>query len=111
PDGRAPQLNIESSVAGTMAGAETLPETTEAQGEGTLNVKVFSVETGRPIRDVQVFVSGLNQQLRTDDEGRLEATVPAGSYSVSLLHPAYSSQTQDAVEIADGQMAELSFNL
>lgn len=111
PDGRSPQLNIESSVAGTIAGAEALPETTEPLGEGILSVKVLSVETGRPVRDVQVFVSGLNQQLRTDDEGRLEATIPAGSYSVSLLHPAYSSQTQDAVEIADGQMAELSFNL
>ncbi len=111
PDGRMPQLNIESSVVGTIAGAEALQEAAEAQGEGVINVKVLSVETNRPVRDVQVFVSGLAQQLRTDDAGYLEVTVPAGNYSVSLLHPAYSSQTQDAVEIADGSTAELAFSL
>lgn len=111
PDRRTPQLNIESSVAGTIAGTAALPEAAEAQGEGTISVKVLSVETDRPVRDVQVFVSGLAQQLRTDDAGHLEVTVPAGNYSVSLLHPAYSSQTQDAVEISDGRTAELSFSL
>src|SRR5690606_4706636 len=69
PDGRTPQLNIESSVTGTIAGTEALPEATEAQGEGIISVTVLSVETGRPVRDVQVFVSGLSQQLRTDDAG------------------------------------------
>lgn len=111
PDGREPQLNIESSVAGTMAGTEALPEETEVFGEGVISVKVLSVETGKPVKDVQIFVSGLQQQLRTDDAGRLEAIIPAGSYSVSLLHPAYSSQTQDAVDITNGQTTELSFNL
>ncbi|HBV20533.1 MAG TPA: TonB-dependent receptor, partial [Nitrosomonas sp.] len=76
-----------------------------------ISVKVLSVETNRPIKDVQVFVSGLRQQLRTDDEGRLEATIPVGSYSVSLLHPAYSSQTQDEVEIINDQTTEIAFNL
>ncbi|PTN12536.1 TonB-dependent receptor [Nitrosomonas aestuarii] len=111
PDGRVPQLNIESSVTGTVAGVEETAEEKIIEGDGVISVKVLSVETNRPVKDVQVFVSGLRQQLRTDDEGRLEATIPVGSYSVSLLHPAYSSQTQDEVEIIINQTTEIAFSL
>ena len=64
---------------------------------------MISAETQKPIKDVQVFLSGSKQKLRTDEQGRITATVPAGSYSVSLLHSAYSSQPQDDVKIENGQ--------
>ncbi len=110
-DGREPLLNIESSATGTLAGAETTAEEPQVKGDGVLNVKIISAETNRPIKDVQVFVSGLRQQLRTDDSGQLKATIPTGSYSVSLLHPAYSSQTQENVEISPDQTTDLAFTL
>ena len=111
PDGREPQLNIESSVTGTMAGADAVAEKPVVEGDGLMSVKVISIETNRPIKDVQVFVSGLQQQFRTNDEGLLQAEIPVGSYSVSLLHPAFSSQTQDAVEITRDETTELAFSL
>ncbi|SFL97966.1 TonB-dependent receptor [Nitrosomonas communis] len=110
-DGREPLLNIESSVAGTIAGSEAPGEKPPVEGDGVMTVKVLSVETNKPIKDVQIFVSGLRQQLRTDEQGRLEASIPVGTYSVSLLHPAYSSQTQDEIKITKDQTTELSFNL
>ncbi|MCB1950099.1 MAG: TonB-dependent receptor [Burkholderiales bacterium] len=111
PDGREPLLNIESSATGTMAGADALDQMEQVEGDGRISVQVLSAETNRPVRDVQVFVSGLRQQLRTDEKGHMEATIPIGNYSVSLLHPAYSSQTQDGVEISLDQTTELSFTL
>ncbi|SDY51969.1 TonB-dependent receptor domain-containing protein [Nitrosomonas sp. Nm33] len=111
PDGREPLLNIESSVAGTIAGSEAPTEKPPVEGDGVMTVKVRSVETNKPIKDVQIFVSGLRQQLRTNEQGQLEASIPVGTYSVSLLHPAYSSQTQDEIKITKDQTTELSFNL
>lgn len=108
---KKPLLNIESSAAGTLAGTDAAVAGTGEQGEGVISVQVLSMETQKPLKDVQVFLSGLKEKLRTDGQGRVTATVPAGSYSVSLLHSAYSSQTQDDVQIADHQTTELSFKL
>lgn len=108
---KKPLLNIESSVAGTIAGSDAAAEAKRDQGEGTVTVQVLSVETQKPIKDVQVFLSGSKQKLRTDEQGRVTATVPAGSYSISLLHSAYSSQTQDEVKIENAQTTDLSFKL
>ncbi|MBY0474007.1 MAG: TonB-dependent receptor [Nitrosomonas sp.] len=108
---KKPLLNIESSVTGTMAGVDAAASKPQDQGEGAIAVQVISAETQKPLKDVQVFLSGSTQKLRTDEQGRVTATVPAGSYSISLLHSAYSSQTQDDVKITDEKTTELSFKL
>ncbi|MDO8894238.1 MAG: TonB-dependent receptor [Nitrosomonas sp.] len=110
PNKKEPLLNIESSLSGII-GPDIAAEKPRDQGEGTVNVQVISAETQKPIKDVQVFLSGSKQKLRTDEQGRIIATVPAGSYSVSLLHNAYSSQTQDDVKIENAQTTDLSFKL
>ncbi|WP_293007647.1 TonB-dependent receptor [Nitrosomonas sp.] len=108
---KKPLLNVESSVTGTMAGVDATASKPQDQGEGAIAVQVISAETQKPLKDVQVFLSGSTQKLRTDEQGRVTATVPAGSYSISLLHSAYSSQTQDDVKITDEKTTELSFKL
>lgn len=110
PNKKKPLLNIESSLSGII-GPDIAAEKPRDQGEGIVNVQVISAETKKPVKDVQVFLSGSKQKLRTDEQGRISATVPAGSYSVSLLHSAYSSQTQDDVKIENGQNTDLSFKL
>lgn len=107
---KKPLLNIESSVAGTLAGSVAGEERRD-QGEGTISVQVISAETQKPVKDVQVFLSGLKEKFRTDEQGQITTTVPAGSYSVSLLHNAYSSQTLDDVRIEQDQNTPLSFKL
>ncbi len=110
PGKKKPLLNIESSVTGTMAGA-VAGEPKRDQGEGTITVQVLSAETQKPVKDAQVFLSGLKERFRTDDQGRISATVPAGSYSISLLHNAYSSQTMDEVVVAKDQNTPVDFKL
>ncbi len=109
--GDEPLLNIESSITGAMVGTEPAAEKSEEQGNGTIMTKVLSVESGKPIKDVQVIISGLQERLRTDDQGQVSVDIPVGNYSVSLLHPAYSSQTQDNIQITKEQNTELSFKL
>lgn len=110
-DGRKPILNIESSVSGTMAGSEAAVEETQEQGNGVFITQILSTETKKPVKDVQVFLSGFKQKLRTDEQGRVKAEIPVGTYSVSVLHPAYSSQTKEEVKIVKDQDTELNFNL
>ncbi len=110
-DDRKPLLNIESSVVGTMAGADEVSDKPREQGNGRITAQILSAETGRPVKDVQVFISGLTDRLRTDEDGQVTANIPVGSYSVSLLHSAYSSQTQDEVQINKDQNTELRFKL
>ncbi len=110
-DGRKPLLNIESSVSGTLAGSEAAAEEVQEQGNGVFITQILSTETKKPVKDVQVFLSGLKQRLRTDDQGRITTEIPAGTYSVSVLHPAYSSQTKEEVKIVKNQDTELNFNL
>lgn len=109
--GQEPLLNIESSVSGTLAGTDIATETPQEKGNGTIIAEILSIETGKPIKDVQVFISGLKERFRTDDQGQITADIPVGHYSVSLLHPAYSSQTQDEVKVAKDQNTKLSFKL
>ena len=111
PNKKKPLLNIESSVTGTMAGPDTSTEAAREQGEGTITMQVLSAETRKPVKDVQVFLSGLKEKLRTNEQGQVTATIPAGSYSVSLMHNAYSSQTQDDVKIQNAQTTDLVFKL
>ena len=104
-------LNIESSEAGVLASTDKAPVAAEPAGEGTIVAQVISAETQKPIKDVQLFISGLNQRFRTDDQGRVQINIPIGAYSVSLLHSAYNSQTRDSVEINKDQLTELKFSL
>jgi len=108
---KKPLLNIESSAAGTLAGADGNTTVKRDLGNGLLRLQVVSAETGKPVKDVQVFLSGLKDKFRTDEQGMLSATVPVGSYSVSLLHSAYSSQTQDEVKIENDHKTNLNFKL
>ncbi|MBA3756823.1 MAG: carboxypeptidase regulatory-like domain-containing protein, partial [Nitrosomonas sp.] len=111
PSKKKPLLNIESSLAGTVAGTDAASVANQGQGEGTITVQVVSAETGKSIKDVQIFLSGSKEKLRTDEQGKVTATVPAGNYSISLLHSAFSSQTQDEVKIENAQTTDLNFKL
>ena len=62
-DGRKPLLNIESSVTGTLAGLDAAAEEDQEQGEGIFIAQILSTETKKPVKDVQVFLSGLQQRL------------------------------------------------
>ena len=61
-NGRKPLLNIESSAAGTIAGPEAGTEDEQEKGEGIFITQILSTETNKPVKDVQVFLSGLQQR-------------------------------------------------
>ncbi|MDT8438635.1 MAG: TonB-dependent receptor [Wenzhouxiangellaceae bacterium] len=112
-DERRAMVSVESSLgvdrveygqpAETIAPAEA--------GSGLLRGRVVSTEDGRPIAGARVFVSGTPVDVRTDDDGRFETEVPAGDYSVSVLHAEFATRTIDGVAIAADETTERNFEL
>jgi outer membrane receptor protein involved in Fe transport len=103
--GAAPKVDIQASGARekflTMAGGQG-----EQSGDpGTLQGRVLSAETGEPVAGARVFVSGTPVDAQTDEEGRFQAQLPAGTYSLSVIHGDYSTQTKDQITVLADQTA------
>ena len=108
-----PVLHIESNIAaGTAIGgsAEDMIKA-EKLGEGYITATVISAETNKPVKDVQVFLSGLSERYRTNARGKFKAKVPVREYSISLLHSAFTTQTKDKVAVTKDQTIDLQFKL
>lgn len=101
PDGDAPGQGGDSGSA-QVAGA-TEP--------GTLTGQVVSIEDGRPIAGARIFISGTPLDLRTDEEGRYEVVINAGSYSMSVLSSDFATRTTDDVEVVAHESREQNFEL
>jgi len=82
-----------------------------AAGEGVLTGRVVSTEDGAPVENARVFVSGTPIEVRTDADGQFRADVPAGDYSISVLHAEFATRTIDGVTIAADEETRREFEL
>ncbi len=108
-----PVLHIESNIAADAAIGGSAEDMIKAEklGEGYITAIVVSAETNKPVKDVQVFLSGLSERYRTNAQGKFKAKVPVREYSISLLHSAFNTQTKDKVAVTKEQTTDLSFKL
>jgi hypothetical protein len=93
-----PQVLLESSrgaAVGTAAVAAV-----DAGPPGRLAGRITSAEDGKPVANARIFVSGTPVDVRTDAEGRFEASLPPGDYSISVVAPNFAATTVDGVAIA-----------
>jgi len=111
PDRRA-MVSLESSLGVDRVEYGDEVTTTDGQaGSGVLGGRVVSTEDGAPVAGARIFISGTPIELRTDEQGRFEADVPAGRYSVSVLHAEFATRTVEGVEIAADSRTERDFQL
>ncbi len=107
--GAEADVDIESS-AGTRhltAAQDGVPGSATA----TISGHIYSLEGGKPIRGVRIFLSGIRQEIRTDEEGHFSVRVPPGEYSLSVVHPEYSTQTRTGLKLADGGSETIELEL
>ncbi len=107
--GKPPSVHILGN--GTEPGAAPSKATLSGQPPAILSGTVTSAEDGRPIPGVQVYITGLTRALRTDDQGRYQASLAAGEYALSLLHPRYATQTSGQITLGAGIRVEKNFQL
>lgn len=78
---------------------------------GTLRGTVIGVEDGEPIAGATIIFRGVDFETTTNDEGVFEADIPRGEYSFSVIHPDFSTQTQDGIQIVADQTTEVEISL
>lgn len=98
---------------------EALAEQTSNEGEsaaavadpGTISGVLTSSDDGSPIEGARVFISGIAEQVRSGEEGRFSIEVPAGVYSISVLHSGFNTLTRDDLEVVARGTAEVALGL
>lgn len=103
----APSISVESSTGSST----TLSAEPQLGEPGRLSGRIVNADDGKPIVGARVFVSGTPIDLSTDADGRFSAELPPGSYSISVLAPAFATQTLDAVEIQSKDTTERAIEL
>ncbi|NOX75491.1 MAG: outer membrane beta-barrel protein [Gammaproteobacteria bacterium] len=104
-DGPA-RVTVESSHQGRKMKPTGDTDTDEDTGDNTaltasarIEGVVTSLQGGNPVPGAEVFISGIAQQLRTDDEGHFLMQVTPGLYSLSVMHPNFSTQVFDEFSV------------
>ncbi len=111
-DGSDPELDLELPEMPERPIAEApVLSADRARGKGRIAGRVLSAEKNESIAGARVFVRGTTLDLVTDRDGRFSAEVLEGSYSLSVIHPKFSTRTIDNIEVLSGLVAERTIEL
>ena len=118
-EGEKAALDIENSGRSSVLAGERLAARAasgqqsqqEEQSPGALRGQITSVEDQKPVVRARLFFSGLSIEAETDKEGRFAVELPAGTYSVSIVHPDYATQTKDNIRVIPEREVTLTLEL
>jgi outer membrane receptor protein involved in Fe transport len=65
--------------------------------KGIISGQVSAVEDNSPVAEARIFVKGFGYETRSDDTGQFSVEIPEGEYTLSIIHPKFSSQTVASV--------------
>ncbi len=83
-----------------------------AQGDpGTIFGILTSADDGAPIAGARIFVSGISETVRSDEQGRFTVSVASGTYSISVLHSGYNTFTRDELAVEPAGTTEVNLEL
>jgi hypothetical protein len=83
------------------AEAEAQAADTEAKANGFVQLQLNSSEDKKPIKNARVFVKGLKTDLKSNDKGFVDLTLPEGEQTISIIHSDFSSQTVKVTVVAN----------
>ncbi len=78
---------------------------------GILSGIVRDIEKGEIIKKATVIFKGIAFESNTGDTGRFIAEVPEGEYSISIIHPDFSSRTIDGIKITADEKQDIEVSL
>ncbi|MCH9699651.1 MAG: TonB-dependent receptor [Gammaproteobacteria bacterium] len=111
-DGRVARIDIESSLADNQdAEADTQTDAETDLPPGLLQGVITSAENGKPVVAARVLISGLSEEVMTDDHGQYRVEVPKGTYTVSVLVSGFNTLTREQVAIESEQATSLDVSL
>ncbi len=81
-----------------LAEAQT-PARAVATERGSISGRVVAKGAGTPLDGVSVFVEGLDAEATSDAQGRFSLSVPAGRYTVWIIHKDFPTLTLPNVQV------------
>lgn len=78
---------------------------------GTLRGRTVDAVSRQPVVGARVFVRGINSEGVSDAEGRFFLELPQGSWSVSVVHPEYTTATQLELTVTSELPRVIEFRL
>lgn len=110
-DDGPPRVDIESSNQTNQGITGQTADAAPVGDPGVLTGQVFSTESGDPVINARVFISGTASDVRTDSEGRYEISLAPGTYAISVIHADHSTQTLDEIEVSSGEATSMDVEL
>lgn len=86
-------------------------DTPKSLGNARIESRITSLQGGNPVPGAQVYISGISQEIRSDEEGRFSLQVPAGIYSLSVVHKDFSTQVFDEFVLNDNDVWDRAIEL
>jgi TonB-dependent receptor len=89
------EAKIDIELSGNAVSSEALAnkrKEDEKKPKGTFVGAVVSSEKGEAIADAKVFVKGRPIESLSSEKGVFELTLPEGNYTISVIHPNFSTQ-------------------
>ena len=109
PGNPVPHVSLESSEDGKR---KNNTQAVKLVGKpGIMKARIVNSENGEGVEGARIFFSGLPVDFVTDKDGYFEAQVPSSTYSISILHNRFASQTVDDIQILEKQTTEKQFEV
>ena len=112
PDERPVFVDIETSdpEKGRAVADQVAPD--QAKGPpGQIRGQVLDVESGNFVADARVFVSGVEQEVLTGEDGKFSLELPPGEYSLSVLAPGFNTRTVDGLPVNSDEVTQRRFEI
>lgn len=107
-----PHVAIESSADVLQAPTQGTQVAADIIGDpGMVKGRIVSSENGQGIRGAHLYFSGTSIKAVTDNEGYYQAEVPATTYSISVIHQKFSTQTIDGISVKANETLEKAIEL
>lgn len=111
---RKPLIDIETSDSTVLQLAPLVKENSKSENlnaKSKIKATVYSLETGVPVPGARVFISGISESIKTNEMGQFEVNVHSGIYSLSIVHPDFSTQSFSDVSLSDNEVFDKKIEL
>jgi len=109
--GKEPDIQLETSITSTSPQTNQSTQSTVNAGKGRLIGKIQSLENQKPLNNAQVYVSGTQLDIISDENGSFDVEIPVGIYSLSVILSGYATETIDNIEITKDSSTEKTIEL
>ncbi|MCK4709919.1 MAG: carboxypeptidase regulatory-like domain-containing protein, partial [Gammaproteobacteria bacterium] len=110
-----PVIDLESSdssiASNASINANLIKTKDQSKGEAVIKGYVTSLVSGVPVPGAQVYISGVAEKIKTDENGRFEYKVSSGVYAMSIVHGDFSMQSVTDITLVDKEVFSRNFEL